>query len=45
MEFGIINIGKSQEVSAVAKPYIYSWVLNNYWTTNCPASQDGGMEW
>ena len=45
MEFGDINLGKFQEVSTVANPYIYSWVLNNYWTTNFPASQEGGMEW
>ncbi len=45
MEFGDINLGKFQEVSTVAKPYIYSWVLNNYWTTNFPAAEGGGMEW
>lgn len=45
MEFGDINLGKFQEVSRVDKPYVYSWVLNNYWTTNFPAAQEGGMEW
>lgn len=45
MEFGDINVGKFQEVSSYEKPYIYSWVLNNYWTTNFVASQEGGMEW
>ncbi len=45
MEFGDINLGKFQEVSTVANPYIYSWILNNYWTTNFPASQEGGMQW
>ncbi len=45
MEFGDINLGKFQEVSKVENPYIYSWVLNNYWTTNFPASQEGGMDW
>ncbi len=45
MEFGDINLGKFQEVSTVKNPYIYSWVLNNYWTTNFPASQKGGMDW
>ncbi len=45
MEFGDINLGKFQEVSSVDKPYIYSWVLNNYWTTNFPAAQEGGTEW
>lgn len=45
MEFGDINLGKFQEFSSAEKPYIYSWVLNNYWTTNFPAAQEGGMEW
>ena len=45
MEFGGINLGKFQEVSSYSKPYIFSWVLNNYWTTNFPVMQEGGMEW
>ena len=28
-----------------AKSHIYSWVLNNYWTTNFKANQEGEMNW
>jgi alpha-mannosidase len=28
-----------------ASGYIYSWVLNNYWTTNFLASQEGELKW
>ncbi len=34
MEFRAMNTGKWQEVDHVKKPYIYSYVLNNYWDTN-----------
>ncbi len=45
MEFGGINTGKWQEVDHVKKPYIYSYVLNNYWDTNFRAAQEGGLLW
>jgi len=45
MEFGDINTGKWQEVAQVEKPYIYSYVLNNYWGTNFKAAQEGGLSW
>lgn len=45
MEFGGINTGKWQEVDHVDKPYIYSYVLNNYWDTNFRAAQEGGLLW
>ncbi len=28
-----------------ASGYLYSWVLNNYWTTNFLASQEGELKW
>ncbi len=28
-----------------ASGYIFSWVLNNYWTTNFLASQEGELKW
>ncbi len=45
MQFGDINTGKWQESDHVEKPYIYSYVLNNYWDTNFPAAQEGGLRW
>lgn len=45
MEFGDINTGKWQEVNQIDNPYIYSYVLNNYWGTNFRAGQEGGLRW
>ncbi len=41
VQFGEINIGKFQRVARVEKPHIFSWVMNNYWTTNFRATQEG----
>ncbi|MCB9854505.1 MAG: hypothetical protein H6818_02375 [Phycisphaerales bacterium] len=41
VQFGEINLGKFQRVTRVNKPHIFSWVMNNYWTTNFKASQEG----
>lgn len=27
------------------KPHLFSWVMNNYWTTNFRASQEGELKW
>ncbi len=45
MEFGGINTGRWLEVNLPKKPYIYSYVLNNYWDTNYKAAQEGGLRW
>ncbi|MDK2910761.1 MAG: hypothetical protein PWR20_2329 [Bacteroidales bacterium] len=45
MQFGGINTGR---YTADAKPsslYMYSWPMNNYWTTNFNAYQMGTHEW
>jgi len=44
-QFGDINLGKFQYIAKVEKPHIYSWVMNNYWTTNFKASQEGEFNW
>jgi len=43
--FGEINTGKFQPAAKPGKPHIFSWVLNNYWTTNFLASQEGELNW
>lgn len=45
MQFGGINTGRYQYNAKPAKPYMFSWVLNNYWSTNFCASQDGDLSW
>jgi hypothetical protein len=43
--FGDLNLGKWQYQFKADKPYLYSYVMNNYWHTNFPASQEGEVEW
>lgn len=45
MQFGDINLGKFQYIAEVKQSYMFSWVLNNYWTTNFKASQEGELKW
>lgn len=45
VQFGNINTGRFYYKHQPEKPHIYSWVLNNYWTTNFKASQEGEMKW
>ncbi len=44
-QFGDINLGKFRYIAEVAKPHLYSWVMNNYWVTNFRASQEGEFRW
>ncbi|MCX6285857.1 MAG: glycosyl hydrolase family 38 [Bacteroidetes bacterium] len=45
VQLGDFNLGKFQPLVQKPKPVIYSWVLNNYWTTNFLASQEGELKW
>lgn len=45
VQFGDINTGRFYYKHKPAKSHIYSWVLNNYWTTNFKANQEGEMNW
>ncbi len=45
MQFGGINTGRFQKNAKPASGQIFSWVLNNYWTTNFRSSQEGEMMW
>lgn len=45
VQLGAINTGRFYYKHQPEQPHIYSWVLNNYWTTNFRASQEGEMKW
>mgnify|MGYP002629749300 CR=1 FL=1 len=45
VQFGDINTGRYYYKHQPTTSHIYSWVLNNYWTTNFRASQEGEMKW
>jgi hypothetical protein len=45
MQFGDINTGRYERHGKPRSQQIFSWVLNNYWTTNFRASQEGEMSW
>ena len=45
VQLGGINTGRFQPIGVVEKSHIYSWVMNNYWTTNFKASQEGDFRW
>ncbi|HJM85389.1 MAG TPA: glycoside hydrolase family 38 C-terminal domain-containing protein [Candidatus Marinimicrobia bacterium] len=45
VQFGAINTGRYYYKHKPKTTHIYSWVLNNYWTTNFKASQEGEMKW
>ena len=45
MQFGGINTGRFKAGAKPETQQIYSWVLNNYWTTNFRSSQEGEMSW
>jgi alpha-mannosidase len=45
VQLGGLNLGQFARVAAPAAPHVFSWVLNNYWTTNFQASQGGELRW
>ena len=42
---GNINTGRFKSGALPEKNHIYSWPMNNYWTTNFNADQRGGHNW
>ena len=44
-QLGAINLGEFRRVPSIEKPQIFSWVMNNYWTTNFKASEEGEFHW
>lgn len=45
MQLGAINLGRYTAGARPQSTNIYSWPMNNYWTTNFNADQTGEMEW
>jgi len=45
VHFGEINTGRFYYRRRPATTHLYAWVLNNYWTTNFKAGQEGELRW
>ena len=45
MQFGNINTGRFKAGAMPETTHIFSWPMNNYWTTNFNADQRGGHSW
>ena len=45
VQLGGINLGNFSRTAHPASNAIYSWVFNNYWTTNFRAYQEGELKW
>jgi hypothetical protein len=43
--FSDFNMGKFERYPKPGKPWLYSWVMNNYWMTNFRAFQEGAFSW
>jgi hypothetical protein len=43
--FSDFNMGKFERYPEKGKPWLYSWVMNNYWFTNFRAYQEGAFSW
>jgi hypothetical protein len=43
--FSDFNMGKFERHPQPGKPWLYSWVMNNYWFTNFRAFQEGTVNW
>ncbi|MBE9510517.1 MAG: glycosyl hydrolase family 38 [Bacteroidetes bacterium] len=45
MQFGGINTGRYDADAVPETTHIFSWPMNNYWTTNFNADQHGSFSW
>jgi hypothetical protein len=43
VQLGGIRVGEFRREPQIAKPYVFAWLLNNYWTTNFPATSEGEL--
>jgi alpha-mannosidase len=44
-QFSDFNAGKYDRIPRKGKPWLYSWVMNNYWWTNWRVYQEGSYSW
>ena len=44
-QFSDFNMNKYERYPKQGKPWLYSWVMNNYWFTNFRAYQEGAFSW
>ncbi|HOI78163.1 MAG TPA: glycosyl hydrolase family 38, partial [Petrimonas sp.] len=44
-QFSDFNMGKFERYPKQGLPWLYSWVMNNYWFTNFRAYQEGTFSW
>ena len=45
VQLGNLLEGEFQYLKEYEKAHVFSWVLNNYWTTNFRATQGGEIQW
>ncbi len=45
VQLGGLMDGPFQYIKQYGQPHVFSWVTNNYWTTNFKASQEGELRW
>jgi len=45
VQLGALNLGKFSRIANPETNSIFSWVFNNYWTTNFRAYQEGELKW
>ncbi len=45
VQLGAFNLGKFSRIANPETNSIFSWVFNNYWTTNFRAYQEGELKW
>jgi len=45
VQLGGINLGEFARKANPKTTHLYSWVMNNYWTTNFLASEEGELKW
>ncbi len=45
VQLGDINLGNFSRIAHPESSNLFSWVFNNYWTTNFLASEEGELKW